>query len=255
MVYNHFGHRPVNNDNNPEGEAFGDGSERPIGLSERDINYLFWNVRSFSCNFLITIQGDPLSQFLSSGPFTLIGALASLGSLSTSQTESVVGYTKISTTFKQKQRTGKRKDNPKDQTIYTWDGVQNGKTITKISLGNNQKTFDYKNSKIYEGQTASGPVHSLEGRVIIDFSNIKCYNRLYWPRIILTTNNATSKIQGSRISGGVIFMGQLIPMYSFGSVLSTKVAFGSIDAGNRLNRETNTYDKFLWDGTDYYEQR
>jgi len=256
MTYNYFGHRSFNPDNNPEGETFGDGSERPIGFLEKDINYLFWNIRSFNCNFVITIQSDPLSAFLSSSsPTSIVGALASLSLLSTDRTEPVVGYTKISTSFKQKQRVGRRKDDTKDGIIYTWDGVKNGKTITKISLGNNQKTFTYSNNKIYEGQVASGPIHSLGGKVVIDFSNIKYYNRKYWPRIIITTNNATSKIQGSRILGGVSFMGQLIPMFSAGNILATKIAFGAIEPGNRLNRETNTYDKFLWDGTDYYEQR
>ena len=256
MNVNYFGWLN-NNPDNCEDESFGSGSSRPIGLSFQDIFNLSWTVRSFNCNFSTVSQTDQISQFLLGGgaSFTILGALAGLSSVNLDGTDAVTGYTKISNSFKQKERTGLRNGNANPQKIYTWDGVQKGKTQTKISVGNNQKTFTYSNAMCYEGNSITGNVHILTGKVIIDFSNIKYYNRLYWPRIILTTASATSLLSGPQLLGGISFMGQLITMYStnLSPLITVNVAFGSIVEGSRLNRETKTFDRFLYDGTDYYE--
>lgn len=255
---NYFGSIPINPDNIPENSIYGQGSNRPLGFSFTQIYSLIYTVRSFYCSFTTTSQTDPLSQFLLGGGASagILGATLALGGININGTnDAVTGYTKILTNFSQKERKGTRSDSEAERKLYTWDGIQNGKTMTKISVGNNQKTFNYINNKVYENNISSGNVHSMAGKVTIDFSNIKYYKKLYWPIIIISTNSAISNGSGPQLLGGISFLGGIINMYSFlSNPLDIRVAFGSINIGNRIDYKNKIFDRFLYDGTDYYEK-
>lgn len=240
---------PINPDNVPENETYGQGTERPIGLSYLEILKLIWTVRSFNCNFNTIVNTDPLSQFLLSGgaSSTILEAVVGLNSIDMSENDNVTGYTSISTSFKQKERTGTRRGSQEQIKLYTWDGIQGGKLITKISLGNNQKLLYQNNKTIYEGNLIIGPIHSIAGKVIIDFSNIKFYKKLYWPRIILSSKSASSILFGPQMLGGISFVGGgLINMYStsLNPLTTARIAFGNISIGKRC------CDKFYYDDKD-----
>jgi uncharacterized membrane protein YgcG len=118
------------------------------------------------------------------------------------------------------------------------------------------------NLKPNEGSLCSaGPVHRLQSGkslLLIDFSDIMFFRRLYWPKIefLGASNNLVFTFDpfkaGSvnvNVIGGVSFLGTLIPVYGYSesfSVIPTQlvVAFGDIQIGKRC------CDRFYWDGAD-----
>lgn len=248
----HFGFLPQNPDTFVENSSYGPGSLRPIGFTFDEIFKMYWTVRSFQCSYLGIVQGSPLDDFLGAGGAAgIIGAMSALNNANVlnSSGDYGNGYTKIATSFSQKRRKGKRDISGEDIDIRTFEGVVGGKTQKLIKPNNSSPDYKTVQSSVYEGTLFScGPIHSLtrgtDFALIIDFSSIKYYRRLYYPIIQITSTNFTS-ISASGLGaviGGVQFGGGIIPMfYTGGDYLSQKVVNGYIAPGNRC------LDRFYYD--------
>ncbi len=246
---------PLNPDNVPENQFYGSGSERPVGFTFSNLFKLYWTVRNYLIDVSVVTQNDPLAQFLSGGGATsILGAITGLSGIDLGFNSRISGYTKIKTAFTQKKRKGQREPN---QTIdiYTMDGVIGGLTQKKITTGNNLPTLTSSTGNVNEGMLASaGPIHILNqngGGVTIDFTNVKFYQGLYWPKIVVNLVNATS-VSGvgtyGQMIGGVSMdlSTKIIPLFSKvnNPLAIASIAYGSILIGKRCG------DRFYYDDKD-----
>jgi len=237
-----FGSLPINPDNVPENEAYGEGTTRPVGFTFPNIYKLYWTVKSFQCNIQTISQNDPLANVLSNGSFSIGQISSSLNQSSSPDSYQINGKTTIKLLFSQKERLGLRELGGEEKIIYTMDGILGGKTQKKISTGNNLKTFTSLNNNVNEGNLSSaGPIHTLSkvgGSITIDFSNIKYNQGKYYPKIIILTPNSRSYAgigTYGKLIGGINFdlAGSTISLYSTNLSL-TPIAFGSIQIGNSI---------------------
>ncbi len=247
---------PINPDNVPENQLYGSGTNRPVGFSFGSFFKLYWTVRNYQVGVQVVSQNDPLSQFLNGGGnFTLLGALAGLSNVDLGSTSSISGYTKIKNTFSQKKRKGER-ELGKQIDLFTMQGVVDGQTQKKIQIGNNIPALASTNATVNEGTIANaGPIHSLNqgafSNVTIDFSNVKYYQGLYWPIIIINLSIASSVSSAGtygQILGGVNFdlATKLIPLFTTQNnpTSLSNTCYGNILIGTRCG------DRFLYDDKD-----
>lgn len=210
VFINYLGEIPVNPDDLPERSfVTGRGSDRPIGFTFDKMYQYYWNTRFFKFNFNGFLPPrDQVADFLMGG-----GSLAGLAIVSAwgalPQAFSSAGTTQIQTISRVKNRIKDQFLNKiapgdldninlaqKPDLSKRIPGDPNGPYAEKVlhirRNKNNGKTgSEYRPVQLGEGDLVSaGPIHfgnSQGSGLIIDFSNIIFYKRLYWPRIIAFT--------------------------------------------------------------------
>jgi|694.fasta_scaffold33821_2 uncharacterized membrane protein YgcG len=265
----HLGHIPFNPDLLLNRNRF---RGRPAGFTFNEIVKLYWTVKSFNVAFSIVSFNEinALETFFGAGGTSggVGGAQAGLSavgqSIGNQQPIFVRGQTKIFTKYSKQVR-------KKPTHSVPFEGIK----IPPANEENPLKGEDFlidnsvtpnlltsTNLKPNEGSLCSaGPVHRLQSGkslLLIDFSDIMFFRRLYWPKIefLGASNNLVFTFDpfkaGSvnvNVIGGVSFLGTLIPVYGYSesfSVIPTQlvVAFGDIQIGKRC------CDRFYWDGAD-----
>lgn len=265
---NYFGHLPVNPDNLLDAVSIGAGSERPLGFSFTQIVKLFWGVRAFNIN--VGVQSQP--NVSTGGIVSITDALNAVNTinqtLSNSNTVGIVGYTSISTTYKQEVRTAKftkgrvLDPNAKDSDYFTWQGMKDGEFITSVRRKTAQELNEarsrginsplvFNNANVKEGNLCSGPIHKFRsggGGVTIDLSSIVYRQRQYWPKILISFGNFSSLgSNGIQLIGGVNMLGGIVPLfmdYAYAYTVLYAIALGSVSIGARCG------DRFYYDNAD-----
>ena len=265
FVINHLGHLPFNPDFLLDKGRFVD---RPLGLTFSEITKLYWTVKSFDVNFGITSfnEVNALDTFFSAGGTSggIIGATAGLAAVNQSiggqQPIIMRGPTKIVSSYRKSVRK-KPTDSIPFEGYRQRDSPFSPKDFELDPEVKPNQLFS-RNLKPNEGSLCSaGPIHTLRSgnaSLIIDFSDILFFRRLYWPKIIFigASNNLFFNFNPARagdvnvnVIGGGSFLGALIPVYGYAesfSVIPTQivVAFGSVSIGKRC------CDRFFYDGFD-----
>jgi len=276
FAVNHLGHLPFNPDLLLDTKRVWD---RPVGLTLPEITKLYWTVKSFkvSLNIISYNEVNAFEEFmLAGGSFGLVGAMAATSvvqkSIGSQQPIVMDGYTKIYSKYQKTVRN-------EATNIVPFEGASANKFIKgQQIIGKDDFKKDEKinkpnplvsiNLKPNEGALCSaGPVHKLmvsnkgnnlgTSYLVIDFSDIIYYNRLYWPKIHFhaSSNNLSFSFNSLgdanvMVFGGISFYnGALIPIWgyteSFGVLPGGPTfALGSIDIGHRC------CDRFYWDGKD-----
>lgn len=270
---NNFGFLPLNSDSLLDATSFGQGTERPVGLTFSQIFKLYWTVKSFVVNASIQIPQNAMDVFLSAGGASgdlnsALGGLILVGESSKQGKQNFTAQTIISSIYKQKVRKGNKtvlgKANLAIQNLYTWDGIKNNELTSNIrrqttpelnaaSSSGYSSIIDVKNSHPNEGTLLSpGPIHSAtsdSGLVVIDLSSVIFRQGLYWPIVKINVGSASSILteRSSLTIGGITFLGSNINIYIDLSNLSypvTVFSLGSIEIGRRIR------DRFYFDNAD-----
>ena len=262
---NFLGHIPFNPDFLLDKGRFVD---RPVGLTFSEINKLYWTVKSFDVNFTIVSFNEinALETFLGAGGTSggILGATAGLASVAQSiagqQPIIMKGNTKIVSAYRKSVR-NKPTDSIPFEGYRQKDSPFSPKDF-ELDLEIKPNQLFSRNLKPNEGSLCSaGPIHTLisgPSTLIVDFSDILFFRRLYWPKIIFIggSNNLFFNFNPAKagnvnvnVVGGISFLGALIPVYGYAESFSfvptqLVVAFGSINIGKRC------CDRFFYDGFD-----
>jgi hypothetical protein len=262
---NFIGTIPFNTDCLPERKFLaGPGTERPIGMTIRDIHMLYWTVRSFRVVIGGVSLGDSSSQFLAGGGAggSIIGSLGGLSAVNRNLScgvVNIVGHTKILNTSVVRIR---------EQPSFVNGGITQKSVQLDKSVNPNRLVQSISPSS--EGALCSaGPIHRLisassgsNGYVLIDFSDI-IYGTgygsavrvpLYWPKIIIigaancfSWGSLATFGQNAVVMGGINFCNMgVISVYG-----NTTVSFPVVNSVNgRIEIGTRCCDRFFWDGKD-----
>jgi hypothetical protein len=299
IYINYLGEIPVNPDDLPERKlSVGNASDRPVGFTFERMHFLYWRVRYF--RFVVAgfmPPRDAVTDFLMGGGAagSAGGGLAGVaaGELSLSKPFQGNGITRIGFTSRIKNRI---KDNNKaegaDLDNLNLAQAPNSPVAEKVLHTRSNKRKPSGSSLVTDdipiGVTegvlpAAGPIHigNSDGvSVIIDFSSIITFRRLYWPRIMVmtpygtsfigytsqvqnqygfkTTYNYTGFNTGSTFMAYVTFDGAVIPIFfplnimagqtGLAGILGPQV-FGSINIPKQ-EQDRECCSRFYYDGSD-----
>ena len=254
---NFFGHIPYNPEIFPEQKkAYGQFTQRPVGLTLSQMCELYWTVRSF--NISIGAQSintiSELDQFLMGGgaSATIAGSLAGLASVNQSMNQGATGRVNGNTKILEV-TTEKNRKQP--------SAVIDGKLQTDFTLSKElPNVFKSRNPEVSEGTIcAAGPIHTISdpsgGSVTIDFSDIFFNKRLYWPRILISINSQSASLSsdGSSMAANVNVLGG-ITFANYGIIslvgASSIVPAPIIQVEGKISIGTRCSDRFYWDGSD-----
>jgi hypothetical protein len=224
IFVNYLGEIPINPDDLPLPDNqyrrrlfVGNGSDRPIGFTFKEMALLYWKIRSFKFNITgILPPRDALADFLTAGGASggvaqATGGLEVVNLLGNALPNSfnASGSTKISIASRVRNRIKDRnieeasledlnninlaQKSDRDRKIF---GDDNGPYASKVlhtrrNRDNKKTGNDYRAVNVNEGSLpAAGPVHKFSNNgcsLVIDFSYIVKKKYLYYPRIIVTT--------------------------------------------------------------------